>query len=233
MAVTIELLRTFNILKTLPEPALEQLASHAQMRKFARRGVVLNAGKKEEFLCFLFEGRLQGVNFTLDGRSVGLYFVEPGDFCGELGLFDHKEQPEFVIALTRSLVVSVPMNALREVMFDSRAMMEALCERIAGRVRLMSAQRSLLGLPNTQQRVCGQLWMLIPEADKERMQTVTIHNPPTHQEIAIMLNLSRETVTRVFQTLQSHQIVKRDGSSRLLVTDPRALQDLALGEREL
>lgn len=241
MAVTIELLSTFSVLKSLPESALSQLASQSTLRKFSRRGVVLNAGKQEESLCFLFEGRLQGVDFTLDGREVGLYFVEPGDFCGELGLFDRGEQPEYVMALTRSQVAFVPMAALRNVMFDSRPMMELLCERIAGRVRRMSAQRGLLGLPNISQRVCGQLWMLVPEANKVAMDAggdvdtveVAIKNPPTHQEIAIMLNLSRETVTRVFQSLQSKQVVKRDGNTRLLITAPQMLKDLAFGKADL
>lgn len=236
MAVTIELLSTFSILKSLPETALLQLASQSILRKFSRRGVVLNAGEKEEFLCFLFEGRLQGVDFTLDGREVGLYFVEPGDFCGELGLFDQREQPEYVMALTRSQAVFVPMAALRNVMFDSRPMMELLCERIAKRVRTMSAQRSLLGLPNVPQRVCGQLWMLISDDEKEMLgkdAEMSIKNPPTHQEIAIMLNLSRESVTRVFQTLQSKQVVQRDGSARLIISDPHVLRDLAYGDVEL
>lgn len=235
MAVTVELLSTFSILKNLSESALEQLAGQSALRKFSRRGVVMNAGEKEEFLCFLFEGRLQGVDFTLDGREVGLYFVEPGDFCGELGLFDQGEQPEYVVALTRSQVVFVPMAALRGVMFDSRPVMELLCERIAKRVRLMSAQRSLLGVPNVPQRVCGQLWMLLSDEVKEQLDDgeVAIKNPPTHQEIAIMLNLSRESVTRVFQSLQSKQIVQRDGNTRLLITDPNTLKALAYGDAEL
>jgi CRP/FNR family cyclic AMP-dependent transcriptional regulator len=62
---------------------------------------------------------------------------------------------------------------------------------------------------------------------------VMISNPPTHMEIAIMLNLSRETVTRVFQTLQTRQIVKRDGASTLLITDPDTLRALAEGKQEL
>jgi lipopolysaccharide transport system ATP-binding protein len=32
-----------------------------------------------------------------------------------------------------------------------------------------------------------------------------------------MLNLSRDTVTRVFQSLQGNEVVQRDGSTRLLV----------------
>ena len=82
MAVTPELLSSFPLFKFLPGKLLNQLAGQSTLTKFARRGIVLNAGVREEHMCFLFEGRLQGVDFTIDGREVGLYFVEPGDFCG-------------------------------------------------------------------------------------------------------------------------------------------------------
>jgi len=48
-----------------------------------------------------------------------------------------------------------------------------------------------------------------------------------------MLNLSRETVTRVFQSLQAKQIVKRDGPGCLLINDAETLQALAEGKQEL
>ena len=98
MIVTPDLLRSFSILKTLADNDLLGLAQQSSLRKFTRRGIVLNAGKEEGHVCLLFEGRLQGVDFTIDGREVGLYFVQPGEFCGELGLFDHGLQPEYVIA---------------------------------------------------------------------------------------------------------------------------------------
>jgi CRP/FNR family cyclic AMP-dependent transcriptional regulator len=228
MAVSAELLNSFPMLQGLSPESLSQLASQSTLRKFSRRGVVLNAGKNEGVVCFLFEGRLQGVEFTLDGREVGLYFVEPGQFCGELGLLDSGNQPEYVVALSRSQVVFVPMLALREVMFGSKVLMSVLCHRMATRVRLMTAQRSLLGLTSTGQRVCGQLWMLTTQCETD--VDMIILNPPTHQEIAIMLNLSRETVTRIFQQLQGNNIVKRDGSSRLLIVQPALLKSLAVGE---
>jgi CRP/FNR family cyclic AMP-dependent transcriptional regulator len=68
MAVTPELLSTFAIFKPLPGPILTELAKQATLNKFARRGVVLRAGEIEDQICFLFEGRLQGVDFTIDGR---------------------------------------------------------------------------------------------------------------------------------------------------------------------
>jgi len=239
MVVTPELLSAFPILKPLPKPALEQLAEQSTVRKFARRGIVLTAGEQEESVCFLFEGRLQGVDFTIDGREVGLFFVEPGDFCGELGLFDDGPQSEFVIALTAAVVVFAPKEALRQIMVKNPGMLNILGSKLAARVRQMTFQRSLLGLPNIAQRVCCQLWMLVPERDKAMWQdkplpeSSVIANPPTHMEIAIMLNISRETVTRVFQSLQNRQIVKRDGPTKLLISDLNLLKKFAEGVEEL
>ncbi|MEC8859651.1 MAG: Crp/Fnr family transcriptional regulator [Pseudomonadota bacterium] len=233
MLVTPELLGTFPSLKPLPLPLLQQLAQQSTVQRFARRGVVLKAGVREESVCFLFEGRLQGVDFTIDGREVGLYFVEPGDFCGELGMFDDGPQPEHVIALTSAMVVFVPLASLRQVTREHAVLLQRMGERLAARVRQMTRQRSLLGLPNVGQRVCCQLWMLIPESGRSEGNQTIIRNPPTHMEIAIMLSLSRESVSRVFQLLQAREIVKRDGPGALIVHDLLTLQRLAEGAEEL
>lgn len=226
MAVTLELLKRFAMLSALPDHTLEQLAQQSTLKNVSRRAVVVNGGVASEHLCFLFEGRLQGVDFTLDGREVGLYFVEPGDFCGELGLFDQQGQPESVIALSKSQVIYMPSSAVRAALQDSHQLVESLFTRMATRVRKLSAQRALLGLSSTVARVCGQLWMMLEEQDAMSRKEGIINSPPTHQELGIMLNLSRETVTRVFQTLQSEGIVKRDGTTRLLILDKDALKAL-------
>ena len=233
MQVTPELLSRFASLKTLPNPVLVQIAELSSARRIARREVVLRAGEREDCLCFLFEGRLQGIDFTIDGREVGLYFVEPGDFCGELAMFDDGPQPEYVIALTAAVVVMVPLPAIRTVAQQQPGLVHAMGERLAARLRQMTAQRSLLGLPNTGQRVCCQLWMLTPAPARETLEGTTIVNPPTHMELAIMLSLSRETVSRVFQTLQTRQIVRRDGPSALIINDMASLKALAEGQQEL
>ena len=154
MLVTPDLLRTFSLFETLGAEDLNYLAQKSQIERFARRAVILNAGSQEDRVCFLFEGRLQGVDFTIDGREVGLYFVDPGDYCGELSVFDSGAQAEYVIALNSAVVVFVPVEALREVADRQPVIMTSLGNKLAGRIRQMTLQRSLLALPNITQRVC-------------------------------------------------------------------------------
>ena len=122
------------------------------------------------------------------------------------------------------------MSGLREIMNKTPNVANTLGLKLAGRIRQMIFQRSLLGLPNISQRVCCQLWSLVPSKDKKEVGAASaIASPPSHMEIAIMLNVSRETVTRVFQTLQKRQIVRRDGSTNLIINDVKKLRDFVEG----
>jgi CRP-like cAMP-binding protein len=233
MVVTAELLKKFLILESLTEAQLKDLAEHSKVKKYNRRGIVLTADNREDCLCFLFEGRLQGVDFTIDGREVGLYFVEPGEFCGELALFDQNPQVEHVIALTPSVTVAIPLAKMHETMTQNPEILSFLSTKLAGRIREMTFQRSLLSLPNIGHRVCCQLWSLLPKQDKIKAKKSAIINPPTHMEIAIMLNVSRETVSRIFQTLQNQEVVRRDGSARLEINCVETLKNLAEGAQEV
>lgn len=233
MVVTAELIRTFPIFKSVPAKSTQAIANSSKIQKFNRRAVVLTAGRREEGVCFLFEGRLQGVDFTIDGREVGLYFVEAGGFCGELALFDTNPQTEHVIALTPAVTVFVPVIFLQGIIKEHPEILNFLSINMASRIREMTFQRALLGLPNIAQRVCCQLWSLIPDEDKRKQESSEIKNPPTHMEIAIMLNVSRETVSRVFQSLQGQAIVRRDGSATLKIVRLNTLKNLAEGSENI
>lgn len=234
MSVSIELLKSFDLLASLPEDALLLMAEKATLKQYARREVVLSAGLKDELICFVFEGRLQGVDFTIDGREVGLYFVEKNDFCGETGLFDDDYRSDYVIAITKAQVVVLPYAVVRQVMEGASSFILAIAQRMAQRIKYLTVQRSLLAIPNVQQRVCAQLVSLVEATRGLRAENdrVEIANPPTHQEMAIMLNVSRETVTRVFQTLIGKNLVQRNGTTSLIILDPEMLNNMSQGEVE-
>ena len=229
MKVTSDLLKNFTLFHELKETELERLASSSELKRFARRAIVLAAGKHENRVCLLFEGRLQGVDFTIDGREVGMYFVDRGDYCGELCIFDQGAQPEHVIALNSSSVVFVPTDLLSDVATRNPIIMEKLGKKLAYRVRQLTKQRALLALPNIPQRVCNQLWVLARDLGAQGTNNFEIENSPTHMEIAIMLNISRETVTRVFQQLQKRKIVSRSGANKLTINSPEELKEIAEG----
>ena len=232
MQATRELLNKFELFQGLNSDDLEYLCTGSSVKRHARRSVILSAGVSQNQLCIVFEGRLQGVDFTIDGKEVGLYFVEPGGYCGEMCVFDDGPQTEHVIAIKPAVVVLISAQTMRSIAEKNPKIMLTLGSKLASRVRQMSKQRSLLSLPNVLQRVSTQLWLLIPESEDRSSKSIEISNLPTHMEIAIMLNLSRETITRVFQQLQKRRIVSRSGQNRLTIENFAALKNIVDGSED-
>jgi CRP/FNR family cyclic AMP-dependent transcriptional regulator len=231
MAIHTSLLQQFSLLRHLPATTLQQLADSSVLRSFARREVVLGKETPVEFLFFLLEGRLQATDFTLDGKEVGLYFVEEGQYFGEIAMLDGLAYPEIMIANKKSQVVQVPNRLVRGLILEHPKMTEDVTIGLAQRVREQSEQRQILSINNPLQRVCAQLLLLLRHAPggnsaaPGQNEQRELPGAPTHQELAMMVNLSRETVTRVFQVLQSRGALDRQ--SEALSVDVQRVMALA------
>ena len=218
----------FPLLQNLPQAQLFFLSARIEERTLARREVAMSREQTRYSLGLLLEGRLQGVDFTVDGRGVGLYFVEPGDYFGELSVIDNQPASEHVIATTKSTVLLLPAEQARSLIVETPALALAGMTRLAGRLRELQAQRTLLALPNPFQRLCAQL---LSQARPDTAGGLAVDPAPTHQELAMMINASRETVTRAFQILILKEVVKRDGNCLRLVK-PGWLGDVSEGRVE-
>lgn len=226
MPILIPILQSLRLFDQLPAAKQAEMAEIMSERRLERREVVIKRGEVGAGLGFLIEGRLQAVNFTLDGKEVGTDFIENGDFFGELSVIDGRPAPEYIIAVAPSRVVVLNRDRARELMFSTPVGAEAVATRLAERMRRAASHRAMLALPSSFQRVCAQLSLL---AQRSGNGKVVILMPPTHQEIAIMVNTSRETVTRTLQFLQTMKVVARAGSD-LLVQQPDTLQQAADGK---
>ena len=210
MAVSTLILKNFALLQPLPDELLVQLGQQSKLIEVPRRKVVMEKNQTAHSLGLLVDGRLQGIDTTLDGREAGLYFIEPNDFFGELSVIDQQPATEFVIALTTSRFVMIPSTTIRQLIEKSPQIATIINQRLAQRLRESMQQRTLLTMPSPIQRVCAQLIQMTLKNPSG--QQIVIY-APTHQEIAIMINTTRETVTRVFQKLQKNGTIIREGSS--------------------
>jgi len=228
MPIAFQYLLKFPLVQDLPQDALMRLSAQMDDRLFARREVLSTKEQTRYALGFLVAGRLQGVDVSLDGRSVGLFFVEPGDYFGELSVVDGKPAAEHVIAVSKSRALFLEASLARKLIFEHPSIAQAVMARLSQRVREVTAQRTLLALPNPFQRLCVQLLLL---ARPSLIKQAVLESAPTHQELAIMINSSRETVTRAFQTLILRQIIERQGD-HLYLLDTQFLSDVGNGKME-
>lgn len=205
---------------------LEQVAAALQVRKVERGAHVLRKGSPGEHLLFVISGRLQAVDMTEDGREIGLNLLVSGDYFGELSIIDGLPRSASVVALENSLIAMLPRAQALDLIYNTPLIVERLLRRMASSIRRSADYRTILGIPNAYQRVFALLNQFAKAAPSG---LVVIEKMPTQQEMAIMVNTSRETVSRALHTLLKKGVVEKD-LRRLIVRQPLELRRMASSE---
>ncbi len=216
-------LRKFPLFSGLPEEEVQAAGNLMRLRNFGRREVVCRKDEDADGLYLLFSGSLQAVDIAEDGREIGLNLIKPGAFFGELSVIDGLPRSAHIISLQPSLVGVIPQAAARELFYRLPATAEAMMRHLTSLVRNLSTYRALLAIPNAQQRVYALLQQLGTQMPGG---LVVIQNLPKQQEVAIMINTSRETVSRAIAHLVALGVLEKD-YRRLIVRDPQRLRRLA------
>jgi CRP-like cAMP-binding protein len=216
-------LQQIPLLSGLKPQALSQVGGALTFRSYDKGAYVLHKGGEGAHLVFLLSGRLRVVDLTEDGREVGLSFLSPGDYTGELSIIDGMPRSASVVATEPSLLAFLPRLQAQALIYTQPLVAERVLRRTVAKIRQASDYRVMLGINNAFQRfytLVGQMARVGPGG------LVVIENLPTQQEIAAMINTSRETVSRALRVLLEKGIVEKD-LRRLIVRDPAALRRMA------
>lgn len=223
-----ETLSRIPLLDDLNEDEQIRVLGELRIQRVARRDVVIQREGDGNSLLFLLSGQLQVVNVTEDGRAIGLRLLAPGDFFGEIAVISNCPRTASVVALNSSVVAFLPRATALHLFSHSPSVANKILRHLAEKIHRDSEFRALLSIHNTSRRVYALLGILkqIKPGGLE-----VVENLPTHQDIAIMLNTSRETVTRALLALTQKGIVQKD-LNRLIIRNAEILQKLAQGASE-
>lgn len=219
-------LRKIPLFADLTEEELAQVKSELRYRHFPKRTVVLHKGGSADALLFLLSGQLQVIDVTEDGRAIGLRMLAAGDFFGEIALINGSTRSASVVATSEVLVAFLPASTALHLFSHSPSVARKMLGHLAQKIQRDSEFRALLSINNTSRRIFTYI-ALMPQIEGKDGQRI-VENLPTHQDIANMINTSRETVTRALLTLVQQGVVQKD-TNRLVILDPAALLRLSQG----
>lgn len=219
-------LRKIPLLADLTPEEVAQIKPELRFRHYNKREVVLHKGGSGDALLFLLSGQLQVVDITEDGRAVGLRILAPGDFFGEIALINNSTRSASVVATSDVLVAFLPAATALHLFSHSPSVAQQMLRHLAQKIQRDSEFRAVLSINNTARRIYTYLSLL--QKKPEDGAPAVVENLPTHQDIANMINTSRETVTRALLTLVQQGIVQKE-ANRLVILDPQALQKLVQG----
>lgn len=221
VSVTIHL-RNIPLLSKLTNDEMARVKRELIIQRFGRRETIIQKGASNDSLLFLLSGNIQVIDLTDQGSVTGLSLLAPGQFFGEVALINNTLHTSSVVALSEVLVALLPSATALHLFSHSPSVALQIQRHLAQKVQRDQAFRNLLSINNTSKRIFSFL-VLMKQKNAEKQELV--ENLPTHQEIANMINTSRETVTRTLLMLAQQGIIRKD-AHRLIIINPDALKKL-------
>ena len=209
----------------LSEAERDALATAGRTRVLKRGEMLFAAGDDEAACATLVSGALKISAIDREGTEQILALVHPSGFIGELFTpFAHHD----VVALTESRLCTFARGDIERAIDDYPALARALLRRSQAD---LLATRNLLELTahaSAEARLAALLHDFAAAASDSSCHLAReFELPLTRGEIANMLGLTIETVSRKLGELEDMGAITRKGKRGIELLDPALLQDLS------
>ena len=198
----VEALRKISLFASLTLEELHQVREKFIIKSFKKNEIMLHEEHTNEYMYIILDGEAKVINTTETGKEILITVHRTGDFFGELSLIDGKTAPAAVTATKDSVTAIISKQDFYSLLFNQRKVLENLLQLFCSRIRESLKKIQILNFNNAAQRI-KMLFLMLSETYGEKTEKGTILKIKLiHQDIADMVGLTRETVTRILDKWQ-------------------------------
>jgi len=191
----LEYLSAMKIFQDLGQEELQAIERATTMMNCPAGRVFYIPGETGEALFLLKKGRVQLYCLSPDGRKLTVKILEPMTFFGEMAILGQGMYNTFAEALDDCLICVMSRQDVIRLLLGKPQVAARICEELARRAMEAEQRLEELAFKNVEARLAGLLVRLAGDGDEVMGYS--------HQELAELLGIYRETVTHVLSQLKA------------------------------
>ena len=205
------------IVNTLPD--VENFLRHCQRKDYKAKSAILKQGESSGSLYLILDGSVSVMveDESDPGHMLVVAYLNPGDFVGEMGLFDDEApvRSAMVVAKTQCEVAEISYERFHQIRGQFPDILYAVSRQLGSRLRQTTRKLSDLAFVDVSGRIAHTLLDLCKEPDAmthpDGMQIKI-----TRQELGKIVGCSREMAGRVLKTLEQDGLVSVSGKTMVV-----------------
>lgn len=217
--IKIEFLRNIKLFSSLTYDELLQISNKITVKEFSKNEIILQEEETNEFMYIILLGKVKVVQTTEGGKEIILAIHQSEEFFGEISLIDGKTSTATVIAMEESLIAIVSKGNFYSLLYSQTKVLENLLGILCYRLRESWKRIHILNFREAPQRIKMLFTILAGESGEKTAEGTRINLKLTHQEIADMTGLTRETVTRVLNSWRKKGLIITSKKRHILRED--------------
>ena len=215
-----ENLRKMHMFSTLSDAEIGEVAGKIVVKKYRKDEVILWQDDTNSYMYLVMSGRVKVVQTSEDGRETIRAIHQAGDSFGEMSLLDCKTSPAQVIAMKDTSAAIINKANFLNIIHTQEKVLDNLLQMFCIRLRDSWDRVQMVNSKNSEQRLT-MLFQQLSATNGEQVEEGTLLNIRlTHQTLASMTGLSRETVTRALDVLQKEKCIRIRSVDRNVILLP-------------
>jgi CRP/FNR family cyclic AMP-dependent transcriptional regulator len=183
-----------------PDNTIARFLEHCHVRSYPAKHIII-------------KGSVTVLIDDSKGREIVLAYLNPGDFFGEMGLFDEEhKRSAYVRAKSKCEIAQISYERLQNLHELFPALLFQIASQMAIRLRRTSRKVSDLAFLDVKGRVARTLLDLCKEPDAMTHPDGMLIRV-TRQELGRIVGCSREMVGRVLKDLEEDHLISVSGKS--------------------
>jgi CRP-like cAMP-binding protein len=222
------LLARIPLLQELTSQQIDQIAAHTREKRLAKGEMLFHKGDPSRGFYVVIFGQLKLAFPSSSGNEKVVDILGPKQSFGEAVMFMERPYPLFAQAISDTLLLHVSKDVVFELLEKDPSFARHMLAGLSMRLHTLLQDVESYSLRSSAQRVIGYLLQHCPpEGGVECLGSIEITLPISKQIIASRLNLTPETLSRVFHDLVTANLIGVQGK-QITINDLKRLREYDL-----
>ncbi len=175
---------------------LNEIKQNAVTRSYSKDSIVFYEGDTSQYLYVILEGTVKMYKTTPKGTQIQINRFDAPAMVGEYACFENQPFPASCEFITEGKMVMVPFKHILKNLDDGQFSLE-LIKSLTAKVMVLSALIHKETIYSSEAKVAKML-----------IENVEIFSKLKYNEIASILNLTPETLSRIFKKFKKEKIIE-------------------------
>ncbi len=196
-----------------------EVESITSVKTYEKGEIIYSAGDIGDKMYVPHKGRVKISRISSNGKEQVIRIVEPGDFMGELSLFNSVPLQEDAQALEKTHMCVIEGSKLKIIMERYPSITFKVMGELSRRLEFAENLIEDINLHSVEHRLATALLKMTGDKDELVLNM-------TKGDFASQIGMSQETLSRKLTAFQDQGLIEQKGNKRIILLDKDGLEDI-------
>ncbi|SFH51914.1 Crp/Fnr family transcriptional regulator [Pisciglobus halotolerans] len=203
------------IFNHLSDEQLDEIMVTTQSTSFKKGEMIYHAGEESNALYIVNQGKIRIYRLAESGKEQLVRILNPGDFTGEMALFNETTHESYAEAMVATKVCRIRREDLQSFLVKYPTISLKILQELSSRIDETEKQATRFSTESVETRIASFLAECLDAEASGRSFTL----PMSKKDLASYLGTTPETISRKLGDLEDKGLIRQKPKKKIEVLD--------------